>query len=104
MPVVPSHEIPLCPVFGTCGGCQHQDIPYAEELRLKETRLRELLIRIPDTQSWDIRPIVPSPLVYHYRNRLDLKLVKTKRGTLHIGFTPADKGPVVEITACPIAM
>jgi tRNA/tmRNA/rRNA uracil-C5-methylase (TrmA/RlmC/RlmD family) len=99
-----THEIPLCLVFGTCGGCQHQDIPYDEELRLKEARLREELGRYLDTRSLDIRPVLPSPQVYHYRNRLDLKLVKTNRGTLHIGFTPAEQGPVVEVAACPLAM
>jgi len=99
-----SKEVPVCPVFGTCGGCQYQDIPYDEELRLKEIRLRELLGLHLDVSAFDIRPVVPSPQIYHYRNRLDLKLVKTKRGTLHIGFTPLEKGPVVEVASCPIAM
>jgi 23S rRNA (uracil1939-C5)-methyltransferase len=97
-------EIPLCPVFGTCGGCQYQDIPYSEELRLKEAGLREALGRGCDIRPLDIQPVIPSPQTYHYRNRLDLKLVKTRRGTLHVGFTPTGKGPVVEVASCPIAM
>jgi len=104
MPQTFNHEIPRCPVFGTCGGCQHQDIPYAEELRLKGAQLREELGRLIDVRSLNIQPVIASPQIYNYRSRLDLKLVKTRRGTIHIGFTPAEKGPVVEITACPIAM
>jgi tRNA/tmRNA/rRNA uracil-C5-methylase (TrmA/RlmC/RlmD family) len=97
-------EIPLCPVFGTCGGCQYQDIPYSEELRLKEAGLREALGRCCDIRPLNIQPVIPSPQTYHYRNRLDLKLVKTRRGTLHVGFTPAGKGSLVEVASCPIAM
>ncbi len=95
---------PLCPVFGSCGGCQHQDISYDEELCLKEIALRGFLSPHFDVRSLDIRPVVPSPKVYHYRSRLDLKLVRTRRGTVHIGFSPPEKGPVVEVNACPIAM
>ena len=34
---------PLCPVFGECGGCAYQDIPYEEELRRKEELVKDLL-------------------------------------------------------------
>jgi tRNA/tmRNA/rRNA uracil-C5-methylase (TrmA/RlmC/RlmD family) len=97
-------DVPLCPVFGTCGGCQHQNISYEEELRLKEASLREALGRQVDDHAFAVSPVVASPRTYHYRNRLDLKLVKTRRGTLHVGFTPVEKGVVVEVDACPIAM
>ena len=57
-------------MFGQCGGCQYQDIPYEEELRLKETALREVLAlrfgEVPGT----FKPIVPSPKIYGYRNRI----------------------------------
>jgi tRNA/tmRNA/rRNA uracil-C5-methylase (TrmA/RlmC/RlmD family) len=50
-------------------------------------------------------PVVPSPKVYHYRNRLDLKLVNRKGGHgTHIGFSSKEPGPVLEVDSCPIAM
>jgi 23S rRNA (uracil1939-C5)-methyltransferase/tRNA (uracil-5-)-methyltransferase len=51
-----------------------------------------------------VRPIVPSPRVYHYRNRLDLKLLRRKNGQVHIGFSAAPGAPVLDVSACPIAM
>ena len=69
---------PLCPVFGECGGCAYQDIPYEEELCRKEESVKDLLetnLRIP---ADCFEPIVASPKPYHYRSRLDLKFIRTR--------------------------
>ncbi|MBF0386787.1 MAG: class I SAM-dependent RNA methyltransferase [Candidatus Omnitrophica bacterium] len=97
-------ETPLCQFFGQCGGCQYQDIPYAEELERKGAAFKEALAARIDIASWDIKPVVASPKVYHYRNRLDLKLVRTRKGTIHVGYSPASKGQILEIERCPIGM
>ena len=34
---------PQCPVFGLCGGCAWQDIPYEEQVNRKKEHLSELL-------------------------------------------------------------
>jgi tRNA/tmRNA/rRNA uracil-C5-methylase (TrmA/RlmC/RlmD family) len=95
---------PLCAVFSECGGCQLQDLAYADELRLKEERLRRLFqesLRVPDGV---FRPILASPQEYHYRNRLDLKLVQTKNKEIFIGFSPkGGKHRLIEVDECPIA-
>jgi len=58
----------LCPHFGTCGGCQHQDIPYTEQLQLKERNLAALF-----APFWPERIVVaPSPVLWNYRNKVDL--------------------------------
>lgn len=58
----------LCPHFGECGGCKSQDVPYAAQLAAKQAHLRELF-----APFWDAPvPITPSPILWHYRNRLDL--------------------------------
>lgn len=58
----------LCPHFGTCGGCDSQDKEYAEQLKIKETRLKELFSK---TQVEHIAPIVPSPEIFYYRNKME---------------------------------
>ncbi|NLE65648.1 MAG: class I SAM-dependent RNA methyltransferase [Elusimicrobia bacterium] len=101
---MPDQSLPACPVFGQCGGCQYQDIPYERELLLKSEEVKARLqagLPMPDEI---FSKIVPSPSVYHYRNRLDLKLKKTRDGRVYIGFSPVGRGPVVEIESCPIAM
>ncbi|MBU0672621.1 MAG: 23S rRNA (uracil(1939)-C(5))-methyltransferase RlmD, partial [Candidatus Margulisbacteria bacterium] len=55
--------IPQCQHFGQCGGCKLQDIPYEEQLKNKEASVREFF--------GDCFPIIPSPEIYFYRNRMD---------------------------------
>ena len=73
-------EKPLCPLFGTCGGCRYQDISYEEELVLKSKELRRLLTEALTLGADVLEPNVPSPQPYYYRNRLDLTLRKDREG------------------------
>ncbi|MFH1801127.1 MAG: hypothetical protein ABH891_09850 [Candidatus Omnitrophota bacterium] len=94
---------PLCPLFGTCGGCQYQNIPYEEELSRKEGILKELLTKELDLPEEVFEPIVPSPESYYYRNRLDLTLRKRNSGERQMGFMLPGTQRLQEVTACPIA-
>lgn len=95
---------PLCPVFGECGGCQYQDIAYEDQLRLKEHQLLRLCEEAgvcPEA----VDPIVASPKRYHYRSRLDLRMIRTRSGEFFMGFTRAgQKFGTVEADHCPIAL
>lgn len=57
----------LCTHFGACGGCTAQDVPYTKQLEAKAEVLRGLL------GSYWPGPIevVPSPVQWHYRNKVD---------------------------------
>lgn len=57
-----------CPHFGECGGCSIQNVPYPEQLAEKSRILGELF-----ESFWpEPVPVEPSPLCWHYRNKLDL--------------------------------
>ncbi|HOC69922.1 MAG: 23S rRNA (uracil-C(5))-methyltransferase RlmCD [Candidatus Hydrogenedentes bacterium ADurb.Bin101] len=57
----------LCPHYGSCGGCVSQDIAYDIQLQHKASFLEKLLCTF-----WaDPIPIVPSPVLFHYRNKID---------------------------------
>jgi len=99
----PTKTTPRCPYFGECGGCQYQDLPYDEELKLKEQMLRDLFEDMEGEIPF--QPIVPSLQDYHYRSRLDMNLLRIKSGEVFLGFAPARQGfKVMEIEACPLAM
>lgn len=93
----------LCPVFQDCGGCQYQDISYADELRLKESGLKSLFKDSLNLSEEIFHPILASPQEYHYRNRLDLKLIQTKTKEVLIGFSPKNRHRLIPIENCPIA-
>jgi len=57
----------LCPHYGSCGGCVSQDSTYETQLQHKASFLEGLL----HTFWADPIPIVPSPVLFHYRNKID---------------------------------
>ncbi|MFA6600867.1 MAG: hypothetical protein WC352_00455 [Candidatus Omnitrophota bacterium] len=95
--------IPKCPVFGVCGGCSFQNIPYGKELALKEGKFRELFRSELGLAEDVFDPIEASPLEYHYRSRLDLTLRRFKTGELVMGFQCEDTHRMVPVESCPIA-
>jgi tRNA/tmRNA/rRNA uracil-C5-methylase (TrmA/RlmC/RlmD family) len=94
---------PLCPLFGACGGCQYQDIPYEEELFRKETILKDLLTKELNLPEDVFETITPSPESYYYRNRLDLTLRKRNNGERQMGFMLPGTQRLQEVTVCAIA-
>lgn len=64
---------PRCPYFGRCGGCSFQDIAYPDiQLENKRAHLKELFHQEIE--------ILPSPLAYEYRNRMDFVCAFSKVG------------------------
>ena len=82
--------IPKCPYFGSCGGCQHQDVAYDEQLSRKQALLKELYHQEV--------PVRAHPTSYEYRNRMDF--VCTPKG---IGLRGDDYNDVIDINHCAIA-
>lgn len=71
--------MPRCAHFDSCGGCVWQNIPYNKQIEYKEDLVRETLKHTtPGTEAVReqlakrVLPIIPSPQVYHYRNKLEL--------------------------------
>ncbi len=94
---------PLCTLFGTCGGCQYQDIPYERELALKEETLKQQLQEELSVAGEVFEPIESSPEVLHYRSRLDLTLRKRNNGERQMGFMLPGTQRLQEVTSCLLA-
>lgn len=62
---------PRCSHFGICGGCKWQHLPYEEQLKAKDTQVRDAMERIAKVSIGEYRPILPSTEVYFYRNKLE---------------------------------
>src|SRR6266480_4097147 len=66
----PHRVEPRCPYFGRCGGCVYQHIDYERQLALKWRQVKETLRRIGGLKEPPMRPFIPSPIEYEYRNRI----------------------------------
>ncbi len=60
-----------CPYFGPCGGCTWQHLRYEAQLSAKEQIVRESLERLGGLRDLPMRPILPAPQPYHYRNKME---------------------------------
>ena len=90
---------PPCPYFVRCGGCAYQHIDYAHQLEIKSRQVRDALQRIGKLSDVPMRPIIPSPLIYAYRNRIT---VHAENGV--IGYFRRDSHRLIDVEGCPIAM
>lgn len=62
---------PFCQHFGVCGGCKWQQLPYKEQLRMKQQQVYDQLTRIGKVKLPVFRPILGSVKTQAYRNKLD---------------------------------
>ena len=92
--------VPLCPLFGRCGGCQLQNLAYDEQLALKTEGIRALF---PEAT---VAPCVPSPRPYGYRSKLTPHFPRPRAdrpvaiGFLEVGLPRR----TLDVPTCPIAM
>lgn len=63
---------PPCPHFGTCGGCNFQNLDYTAQLHAKQAQVAETFQRIGGISSCNdiLLPIVACQETYHYRNNM----------------------------------
>lgn len=62
---------PVCSHFGVCGGCKWQNVPYSEQLKMKQLQVYDQLTRIGKVALPEIRPILGSVKTLGYRNKLE---------------------------------
>lgn len=62
---------PVCPHFGTCGGCKWQTMSYQAQLEAKQRQVRDNLERLGGVDCTSMRPICGSEQIYYYRNKLE---------------------------------
>src|SRR5438309_9550763 len=94
----PHRVNPECPYFARCGGCSYQHIDYEHQLVIKWRQVRDVLQRIGKFKDIPMRPIIPSPISYAYRNRIT---VHAQDGM--IGFFRRDSHRLIDIERCPIS-
>lgn len=62
---------PFCQHFGICGGCKWQNIPYNEQLRMKQKQVYDQLTRIGKVNLPEFNQILGSVKTQGYRNKLE---------------------------------
>ncbi|MEN6312108.1 MAG: 23S rRNA (uracil(1939)-C(5))-methyltransferase RlmD [Acidobacteriota bacterium] len=100
---------PRCPHFGVCGGCLFQNVSYARQLEFKRRHLARVLNEAlpPGHETILVPPVVPSPDIYHYRNKMEFAFSGTW-GELVVGLRERgdprrkSRGLTIGLGACQI--
>ena len=91
-------RIPVdCAVAGPCGGCSLRHLDYAAELRAKQENVTDAFARIGGLDV-PVLPIVGSPEIDRYRNKVQFPVGTDKAGRPCIGFYA---GRTHRIVPCP---
>lgn len=83
----PQRVEPLCEVFGKCGGCTWQHLPYDYQFEIKKRGVDHALDRVKILETfrrveWELKP-ADSP--WNYRNRIQLRSEDGKWGFFERG-------------------
>ncbi|MDB4979894.1 MAG: SAM-dependent methyltransferase [Myxococcales bacterium] len=102
----PTHPVePRCALFGRCGGCQLQHVPYDEQVAWKTAEVKRLLASALPDDTIDVAPCVGSPRAYGYRSKITPHFARPRNhqvppiGFLQIGF----KQRVIDVETCALA-
>lgn len=100
----PDRVEPPCPYQGvsarSCGGCPWQFVRYEAQLQVKQARVEQSftgMIASGFLKSDRLKPILPSPEIYAYRNRAQLKTDGER-----LGYVTAGSRSLVDIKDCII--
>jgi 23S rRNA (uracil1939-C5)-methyltransferase len=85
-----------CPHFSQCGGCHYQHLPYASQLLVKTSILRDQLSRIGQIPDPPIRAIRACPDPWNYRNHVQFHVLPDGR----LGFLAPNSRRIIPIHEC----
>jgi 23S rRNA (uracil1939-C5)-methyltransferase len=93
----PARALPVCPAFGSCGGCAWQHVDYAAQLEAKRSILLEALRRIGGIREPGPVRVVPSPSEYAYRGRARVRVEAGR-----VGYLRRRSHALCPVTRCPV--
>ncbi len=93
----PTEQEAPCKVFGECGGCLYQSLPYEEQLKLKENQVTKMLEDVVGPLESRYEGIIHSPMEFNYRNKMEYSFGDSvKDGPLTLGMHK--RGSTYDIT------
>lgn len=92
----PERQMPLCPVYQECGGCDLQHLRYESTLTWKKQWVEDALSRIGGLRDIKIEPVLGMESPWRYRNKAVLH--RDQKGGL--GYYRPKTNDVVQFTDC----
>ena len=84
-----------CPLYKKCGGCQLQNLSYAEQLGFKQRKTERLL-----GEFGRVEPIIGMAEPYHYRNKVQAAFATARNGKIISGVYQSGTHSIVCVDSC----
>ena len=99
----PDRAVPVCPLFGTCGGCQYQHLSYPKQLEWKTRQVAELMKHMAGI-TFPVNHCLSTEQIWNYRSKITPHFDQPRNGVIEkIGFR-GNAARLVDVAHCPIAM
>ncbi len=99
---------PRCPIARQCGGCQIQNMSYESQLRFKQSKVRNNIVRLGGFDEKEIdsimEPIIGMDDPFKYRNKAQFPVGKDKNGEIVTGFYAGHSHNIIPNTDCIIGV
>ncbi len=93
-----NREIPICPYYYECGGCNMQHIKYDEQLKIKKDIVKNNLVKFANCHFL-VNDVIKSDKQFYYRNHVSFHV--NDKGQL--GFYKENSNDFVTIKKCFLA-
>lgn len=94
-------EHTICKHFGTCGGCEFQNLEYSQQLANKKKYLQELF---KEFSIEYISDVIPSVDIWYYRNKMEFIIGKESNKRIVAGLRQKYKFyKIVDLSECKIS-
>ncbi|MDE6203331.1 MAG: 23S rRNA (uracil(1939)-C(5))-methyltransferase RlmD [Lachnospiraceae bacterium] len=104
----PFRIIPKCAFHKQCGGCQIQAMDYEQQLRFKESKVKNNLVRIggfaPAFIDKIMEPVVGMEEPFHYRNKAQYPIGTDREGNPIAGFYAGRTHDIIANTDCALGV
>ena len=86
-----------CPYSKKCGGCHYLDLPYEEQLKIKQKQVSKLL-----SDFCKVNTIIGMEYPYHYRNKVQAVFGRDAKGNIISGVYKEGTHQIIPTTSCLI--
>lgn len=92
---------PVCPFYGTCGGCALQHASYSLQMQIKDQMVNDAFRKMPGVSTGIISKCTPSPLQWGYRNKASFPVRESGKKKV-LGFFRQGSHDLIPIDRCPV--
>lgn len=95
---------PRCSVARQCGGCQLQCLRYEEQLKFKQNKVYNNLLRIGGQKNFVMKDIIGMDEPFNYRNKAQFPVGRDKEGNLIFGFYAGRTHSIINVDSCDLGL